>query len=108
MVSPNISPQVKNNTPSKLSNTSSTCDCCGMRGHTKEQCYKRDQAQCTFCKRKGHLVQALKIKAREYQAKSLASSLKSTNDFSEATDLDLVIDSGSTDHVIVQKFGLKT
>ena len=74
-----------------------------MRGHTKEQCYKRDQAQCTFCKKKGHLVQACKIKARESQAESLASSLKTANDFSEATDLDLVIDSGSTDHVIVQK-----
>ena len=48
----------KNNRPSKLSNTSTTCDCCGMRGHTKEQCYKRDQGQCTFCKKKGHLVQA--------------------------------------------------
>ena len=52
----------KINRPFKLSNTSITCDCCGMRGHTKKQCYKGDQAQCTFCKRKGHLVQACRIK----------------------------------------------
>ena len=93
----------KNNRPSKLSNTSITCNCCDMRGHSKEQCFKRDQAQCTFCKKKSHLVQACKIKARESQAESLASRLKTANDFSEATDLDLVIDSGSTDHVIVHK-----
>ena len=93
----------KNNRPSKLSNTSITCDCCGMRGHTKKQCSKRDQAQCTFCKRKGHIVRACKNKARESQVESLALSLKSANDFKEATDLDLVIDSGSTDLVIVHQ-----
>ena len=74
-----------------------------MRGHTKEQCCKRDQAQCTFCKRKGHLVQACKNKAREFQAESLASSLKSANDCSEATSHNLVTDSGSTYHVIVHE-----
>ena len=52
---------------------------------------------------KGHLVQPCKYEARESQAESLASSLRSANEISEATDQDFVIDSGSTEHVIVQK-----
>ena len=56
---------------------------------------------------KGHLVQEWKIEARKSPAESLALSLKSANDFSEATDRDIVIDSGSTDHVIVHKYWLK-
>ena len=47
-----------------------------------------------------HLVQARKMKARESQVESLASSLRSAKDISEATDQDIVIESGSTDHVI--------
>ena len=45
--------------------------------------------------------------ARKTQVDSLASSLKSANDLSEATDLDLIIDSGSTDNVIVHKNWVK-
>ena len=93
----------KYNKPSKLSNSGNTCDCCGVRPHTKDECYKREQAKCTFCKKEGHLVQACEKKARESQAESLASNLKSGGDFREATDQELLINSSKTDHVIVQQ-----
>ena len=56
---------------------------------------------------KGHLEKACNKKTRENKGGasahgSLASSLNSGNS-SEATSKDLVVDSGSTDHVIVNK-----
>ena len=51
----------------------------------------------------GHLVKVCKKISRESQAVSVASILKSAKEVSEATDRDLFIDSGSTDHVIVHK-----
>ena len=101
-VSPTTSPQVKNFNPSKFSNADNTGLCCGQRGHIRDQCYKRDQAECIYCKVKGLWAQACKKKAEESQAESLASSLRSANKNSEATDQDLVKDSSSTDHVIVK------
>ena len=51
---------------------------------------------------KDNLVQACKKKAGESEAESLASGPRSANEIGEATDQDLVLDSGSTDHVIVE------
>ena len=93
----------KYNAAPKSSSGKLTCYCCGMKGHMKAECYKREKAECTFCKQKGHLEKACnkkELKGGEHG--SLASSLKS-GESSEATAKDLVVDSGSTDHVIVNK-----
>ena len=87
------------------SNSGQTCYCCGMKGHLKTDCYHKDKAECTYCKLKGHFEKACIKKTKESKGAkhgSLASSLKS-GDSSEATAKDLVVDSGSTDHVIVNK-----
>ena len=76
-----------------------------MKGHLKTDCYHKDKAECTYCKLKGHFEKACIKKTEESKGAkhgSLASSLKS-GDSSEATAKDLVVDSGSTDHEIVNK-----
>ena len=74
-----------------------------MKGHMKSECFKREKAECTFCKQKGHLVQACMKKAPGTKLGSLTSSLKSDRASSQATEQDLVVDSGITDHIIVNK-----
>ena len=74
-----------------------------MKGHMKSDCSKREKAECTFCKQNGHLVRACMKKAPGTKPGSLASSLKSDRASSEATDQDLVVDSGSTKHIVVNK-----
>ena len=69
----------------------------------KSECYKRAKAECTFCKQKSHLVQACMKKAPSTKPGILASSLKSDTTSSEATEQDLAVDSGSTDHIVVNK-----
>ena len=98
----------KYNAPPKSSSGQLTCYCCGMKGHMKSECYKREKAECTFCKQKGHLVQACMKKAPGTKPGSLASSLKSDRASSEATEQDLVVDSGSTDHIVVNKNWFKS
>ena len=44
--------------PPKSNSGQLTCYCCGMKSHMKFECYKRENTDCTFCKQKGHLVQA--------------------------------------------------
>ena len=79
-----------------------------MKGHMKSECYKREKAECTFCQQKGHLVQACMKKAPGTKAGSLASSLKSDRASSEATEQDLVVGSGSTDHIVVNENWFKS
>ena len=98
----------KYNAPPKSSSGQLTCYCCGMKGHMKSECYKREKAECTFCKQKGHLVQPCMKKAPSTKPGSLASSLKSDRASSEATEQDLVVDSGSTDHIVVNKNWFKS
>ena len=69
----------------------------------KSECHKKERALCIFCKQKGHLVQACMKKATCTQPGSLASSLKSDRATSEATEQDLVVDSESTDHIVMNK-----
>ena len=94
----------KYNAAPKLS-TGQTCYCCGIKGHVKADCFHKDKAECNYCKMKGHFEKACMKKAESSKGGkhgSLASSLKSGGS-SEATAKDLVVDSGSTDHVIVNK-----
>ena len=98
----------KNNAPPKSISGQLTCNCCGMKGHMKSECYKRERAECTFCKQKGHLVQGCIKKATRTRPGSLTSSLKSDRASSEATEEDLVVDSGSTDHIVVNKNWFKS
>ena len=79
-----------------------------MKGHMKSECNKREKNECTFCRQKGHLVQACMKKAPSTKPGSLASSLKSDRASSEATEQDLVVDSGSTDHIVVNKKWFKS
>ena len=93
----------KHNAPPKSSSGHLTCYCCGMKAHMKSECYKREKAECTFCKQKGHLVQACMKKAPGTKRGSLAWSLKSDRASSETTEQDLVVDWRSTDHIVVNK-----
>ena len=68
----------------------------------------KDKAECTYCKKKGHLEQACIIKDKSTGPRSLDSSLKSDRNTSDATQQDLVLDSGSTDHVVVNKNWFKS
>ena len=76
----------KYNAPPKSSSGQLKCYCCGMKGHMKTECYKREKAECTFCKRKGHLVQAWSKKVPGTKPGSLASTLKSDRASKEATE----------------------
>ena len=78
--------------------------CCGMKDHMKSGCYKRRKVECTFCKQKSHLVQACFKKTPGTKPGCLTSSLKLDRTSSEATERDLVVDSGSTDHIVVNKY----
>ena len=98
----------KYNAPPKSSSGQLTCYCCGMKGHMKSECYKREKAECTSCKQRGHQVQACMKKVPGTEPGSLASSLKSDRASSEATEQDLVVDSGSTDHIVVNKNWFKS
>ena len=98
----------KYNASPKSSSGKLTCYCCGMKGHMKSECYKREKAECTFCQRKGHLVQVCMKKAPGTKPGSLSSSLKSDRASSEATEQDLVVDSGSRDHIVVNKNWFKS
>ena len=42
----------KHNAPPKSSSGQLTCYCCGMKNHKKSVCYKREKAECSFCKQK--------------------------------------------------------
>ena len=74
-----------------------------MKGHMKAECYKREKTEYTFCKQKGHFEKACNTKElRGGKHASLTTSLKS-RESSKATAKDLSVDSGSTDHIIVNK-----
>ena len=65
---------------------------CGMRGNGKDESFKKDHADCNFGRRKNHLGQVCRKKAKEPQAESLVSRLTSTKEFCSATDHDLLLD----------------
>ena len=93
----------KYNTPSNPNRGQLTCYCCGMKSHMKPECYKEERAQCTFCQQKSHLVQTCMRKAAGTEPISLASSVKSDRASGETKEQVLVVNSGSTDRVIVNK-----
>ena len=79
------------------------CFCCGMKGHIKTKCYEKYKVACSYFRQKRHLMQVCMKKSRFTEPGSLASSPKSDRPNSEATEQDLVVDSGSTDHIVVNK-----
>lgn len=83
------------------------CYCCGIPGHFVSDCRKRIGAECSICKQKGHLDKACEIRRQNSKptpSTSLATSFKSENEvFSGASKNDFILDSGSTDHVIVNR-----
>ena len=98
----------KYTTPPKSNSAQETCYCCGKICHLQADCYIKDKAECTYCKKKGHLEKVCIQKAKATSPGCLASSLKSDRNTSEATQQDLVVDSGSTDHIVVNKIWFKS
>ena len=73
--------------------------------HLAASCYKKDNAVCSICKAKGHLASACKHQQKSPH-KCLASSLSADSSF-EVSKTDLVVDSGSTDHMMIDKTWFK-
>ena len=81
------------------------CFVCNKPGHLAASCYKKDNAVCSICKAKGHLASACKQQQKSPN-KGLASSLSAESSF-EISKTDLVVDSGSTDHMMIDKTWFK-
>ena len=81
------------------------CFVCNKLGHLAGSCYKKDNAVCSICKAKGHLASACKHQQKSPH-KGLASSLSAGSSF-EVSKTDLVVDSGSTDHMMIDKTWFK-
>ena len=81
------------------------CFVCNKPGHLAASCYKKDNAVCSICKAKGHLASACKHQQKSPH-KGLASSLSADSSF-EVSKTDLVVDSGSTDHMMIDKTWFK-
>ena len=78
---------------------------CNKPGHLAASCYKKDNALSSICKAKGHLASAYKHQQKSPH-KGLASSLSADSSF-EVSKTDLVVDSGSTDHMMIDKTWFK-
>ena len=92
---------------SKLSSSKGPrlCFVCNKPGHIAASCYKKDNAVCSICKAKGHLASACKHQQKSPH-KGLASSLSADSLF-EVSKTDLVVDSRSTDHMMIDKTWFK-
>ena len=66
---------------------------------------QKDNAVCSICKAKGHLASACKHQQKSPQ-NGLASSLSANSSF-EVSKTDIVVDSGSTDHMMIDKTWFK-
>ena len=78
---------------------------CNKPGPLAASCYKKDNAVCSICKAKGHLASASKHQPKTLH-KGLASSLNADSSI-EVSKTDLVVDSGSTDHMMIDKTWFK-
>ena len=99
---------VNNNAPPKSSSGQLTCYCCFMKAHMKSECYIREKVECTFCQQKCRIVKTCIEKAPGTEPGSLASILQSDRTSFGATEQDLIVDSGSTDDIVVNKKWLKS
>ena len=71
-------------------------------GHLAASCYKKDDAACSICKVKGHLAVACKHQQKSPH-EGLASRLSSESSFEVSAVIDLAVNSGSTDHMMIDK-----
>ena len=74
-------------------------------GNLAASCYKKENAVCSVCTAKGHLASACKHQKKSPH-KSLASNLSAESSF-EVSKTDLAVDSGSTDHMMIDKTWFK-
>ena len=81
------------------------CFVCNKPGHLAASCYKKDNAVCSICKARCHLASACKHQQKNPH-KGLASILSAESSF-EVSKADLVVDSGSTDHMMIDKTWFK-
>ena len=81
------------------------CFVCNKPGHLAASCYKEGNAVYSLCNAKGHLASASKHQQKNPH-KGLASSSSTESSF-EVSKTDLVVDSGSTDHLMIDKTCLK-
>ena len=74
-----------------------------FEGNKPEQlsasCYKKDNAVCSICKAKSHLAYAFKHLQKSHH-NGLASSCSAESSF-EVSKTHLIVDSGSTDHMMI-------
>ena len=92
---------------SKPSGTKSPrlCSLYNKPGHLAASCYKKNNAVCCISKAKSHLASACKHHQKSPH-KGLAFSLSEESSF-EDSKTDLVVDSGSTDHMMIDKTWFK-
>ena len=107
-VRPNQKSESKSNAAPKLSSGQLTGPCCGIKDHIETEIYEKESVECTCCELKGYLLQACLKETRDTKPGSLASSLKPDIATSEAPEYDLVVDSGTTDHSVLNKNWFKS
>ena len=81
------------------------CFCCGLEGHLARDCKKKEVTECYKCKKKGHIAKY--CKAPNGSTSQSPTCLKADS-LSSTSISDFVIDSGSTDHIVVERSWFQT